>query len=274
MEIKKINFKSGFQIFVAKLKEFLDVELVYYASSLSFYTIFSIIPLLIIIFSIFTKLPSFDDFYIDIQNFVFEHILPAHKEVIKEYLDIFLLNTSKVEFIGVIYVVITSIMFFQNYEYIVNRMFKSKVRSFWSSLTLYWTMITLLPVVLIASIYLSLHFYHVLEIHGYTFGGASLKIPYPFFMIWFLFFISYRISITVPIKNRIVLLASFVGAISWEFAKTGFVYYVLYNTTYLSIYGSFAILMFFFLWIYLSWIIFLYGLKLAHVLSDKQEAKA
>jgi membrane protein len=270
MEMQKI---SGFKIFISKFKEFLDVELVYYASSLSFYTIFSIIPLLIIIFSIFTKLPSFDEFYIDIQNFVFEHILPAHKEVIKEYLDIFLLNTSKVEFIGVIYVVITSIMFFQNYEYIINRMFKSKVRSFWSSLTLYWTMITLLPVVLIASIYLSLHFYHVLEIHGYTFGGASLKIPYPFFMIWFLFFISYRISITVPIKNRIVLLASFVGAISWEFAKTGFVYYVLYNTTYLSIYGSFAILMFFFLWIYLSWIIFLYGLKLAHVLSDKDEAK-
>jgi membrane protein len=258
---------SFFRLFLNKLNEFFDVELIYYASSLSFYTIFSIIPLLIILFTIFTKLPTFDNFYADIQNFMFEHILPAHKDIIKEYLDIFLLNSAKVELIGVIYVVITSIMFFQNYEYIVNRMFESKSRSFWSSLTLYWTMITLLPIVLISSIYLSVHFYHVLEINGFTFGEFSVNLPYPFLMIWFLFFVSYKISITVQVKTRIVLFASFVGAVSWEVAKTGFVYYVLYNTTYLSIYGSFSILMFFFLWIYLSWIIFLYGLKLAHVLS-------
>jgi membrane protein len=259
--------KQVFSLIFKAFDIFFDIELVYYASSLSFYTIFSIVPLVIILFSIFTKLPSFDSLYSDIQVFVFEHILPSHKDVIHNYIDMFISNSTKVEIMGVFYVLFTSIMFFQNYEYIVNRMFHSKTRSFWSSLTLYWTMITLLPIVLISSIYLSVHFYHILEDSGFSFGNSSFPIPYPFFMIWFLFFVSYKISITVEIKTRVVVLSSFVASASWELAKSGFVYYVLYNTTYFSIYGSFSILMFFFLWIYLSWIIFLYGLKLAHLLS-------
>jgi membrane protein len=264
------NIKKSISLFILGFEKFLDIELIYYASSLSFYTIFSIVPLLIILFSIFTKLPSFDTLYEDIQNFLFEHILPAHKDVIQEYMDMFIFNSAKIEIMGVIYVIFTSIMFFQNYEYIINRMFHSKNRSFWSSLTLYWTMITLLPIVLILSIYLSIHFYHLLEDQGYSFG-SSLNIPYPFLAIWFLFFVSYKISVTIEIKNSIVVMTSLLAAASWELAKTGFVYYVFYNTTYLSIYGSFSILMFFFLWIYLSWIIFLYGLKLAYILSDGRD---
>lgn len=245
------------------------MELIYYASSLSFYTVFSFIPLVIILFSIFTHMPIFDTFYQDIQDMLFSSILPSHQEIVKEYVDLFVENSAKIEFMGIFYIIFTSIMFFQNYEYIVNRMFKSQQRTFWNSLTLYWTMITLLPIVLILSIYISLKFYHILEDSGYI-VGTSFAINsslFPFLMIWFLFFISYKISVTVEIRTKIILLTSLIASASWEVAKTFFMYYVLYNTTYLSIYGSFSILLFFFLWIYLSWIIFLYGLKLTFILK-------
>ena len=268
------DVKEVFTVIWNGFEKFFDIELVYYASSLSFYTIFSIIPLGILLFSIFTKLPSFDSFYLDIQSSLFDYILPSHKEVIHKYVDMFIQNSTHIEIMGIVYIIFTSIMFFQNYEYIINRMFNSKKRSFWHSLTLYWTMITLLPIVLILSIFLSVKFYHILEDSGYMAGILSVNsVPYPFLLIWFLFFISYRISITVKVKNRILLLSSLLAATSWESAKSGFVYYVFYNTTYLSIYGSFSILMFFFLWIYVSWIIFLYGLKVAHLLSEDKDGK-
>jgi len=256
------------KILLSNIKKLFSIEIFYYASSLSFYTIFAIIPLFIILFSIFTRLHIFEQFYTVIQQLLYEHILPSHQEVIKKYIDIFIENSMHIEVVGVVYIIFTSIMFFQNYEYIINQMFASKQRSFWNSLTLYWTMITLLPIVLFLSIYLSINFYHILEVNGYIVGILSANsVPYPFLLIWFLFFISYRISITVQIKARVVLFSSLLASISWEIAKSGFVYYVLYNQTYLSIYGSFSILMFFFLWIYLSWIIYLYGLKLAHILN-------
>jgi len=260
----------NFQILWKDLKSIVDIELIYYASSLSFYTIFSIIPLGILLFSIFTRLPSFDNFYLEIQNTLFDYILPTHKEVIHKYVDIFVQNSTHIEIMGIIYIIFTSIMFFQNYEYIINRMFNSKQRNFWHSLTLYWTMITLLPIVLIFSVYISLKFYHILEEGGYMGEFLTLNsLPYPFLIIWFLFFLSYRISTSIKIKNRVLVFTSLIAVISWEGAKSGFVYYLFYNTTYLSIYGSFSILMFFFLWIYLSWIIFLYGLKITHVISNR-----
>jgi membrane protein len=250
------------------IDELFDMEIFYYASSLSFYTIFSIIPLIIIIIAIFTKMPLFNEYYAGFKEFILANLLPSHVEVLNHYIDIFIANSTQIEIIGIVYVIFTSIMFFQNYEYIVNKMFHSLQRSLWNSISLYWTMITLLPIVLVLSIYLSVKFFQILENISYLHSIIFLKsAPYPFLLVWFLFLVSYKISIRIEIKTSLLILSSFITAISWEIAKSFFVYYVFYNTTYLSIYGSFSILMFFFLWIYLSWIIFLLGLKLTHILN-------
>ncbi|HCD73827.1 MAG TPA: hypothetical protein DEQ48_06365, partial [Helicobacter sp.] len=58
-----IKVRATFFILWNKIKSILDFvadkELSFYAASLSFYTIFAIVPLLLIIFSIFLNLPNF-----------------------------------------------------------------------------------------------------------------------------------------------------------------------------------------------------------------------
>ena len=78
------------------------------------------------------------------------------------------------------------------------------------------------------------------------------------------------ISANKQLKKKSTLLASFVTSLTWYSSKALFIYYVAYNKTYLSIYGSFSILMFFFLWVYFSWLIYIYGAKLCSVLDEKQ----
>jgi len=58
------------------IKKLFEDELTYFASSLSFYTIFSIIPLMMIGFSIATSLPSFEQNYKQIEQFLFENVMP------------------------------------------------------------------------------------------------------------------------------------------------------------------------------------------------------
>ena len=262
----KLSLLTFIKATITFTKKLFDPELIYYASSLSFYTIFNIIPLLIIVLTIITHLPSFDKFYAQIKKFIIEHILPSHQEAVGNYIDMFLANSLQVGIMGVVYVVFASIMFFQNYEYIVNRIFHSKPRNFWNSLTIYWTMITLMPMIIFSSLYFSFNIYSLFEKYNYTFIVHLFDI-FPYLITWLIFFASYRISVTVELQNRIILFSSFVTSLVWEGAKTLFIYYVLYNKAYLSIYGSFSILLFFFLWIYLSWIIFLYGLKLSFLLK-------
>ncbi len=252
------------------LLEFKDDNLLHYAASLSFHTILAFIPILLVSFSVFTKMKSFETYYDMIKSFLFTSILPSHQEVVNKYIEQFINNTAGMGAMGAIVVLYVSIMFFIDYENVVSKIFNSPRRSFWESLSTYWTMMTLTPVALGVSIYLSNEIQNFLNTYSYTSWINILSI-FPFLVIWVLFFILYQISAKIKIEPKFAMITSFVTSLAWYISKILFVYYVMYNKTYLSIYGSFSIVIFFFLWIYLSWIIFIYGLKLCAILHKKDE---
>lgn len=254
------------------IDEFRDSDLLHYASSLSFHTLLALIPILLISLSLFTQMPSFKEYYDKIREFIFSSLLPSHQDAISSYMDQFLQNTFNMGMFGFIFVLYVSIMFFIDYEYIVSKIFKTKPRGFWHSISTYWTLITLTPLGLGASFYISNIMQGLLNEHGFT-SWINIFAILPYLIIWTLFFITYMISANIKIGVKSVTTASFVASVIWYLSKTLFVYYVMYNKTYLSIYGSFSTIMFFFIWIYFSWIIFIYGLKLCHLLNEKEESK-
>jgi membrane protein len=253
-----------------RIREFYDPDIPYYAASLSFYTIFTIIPLLLVSFSIIVRLPNFAEQYEKIKSFIFSNIMPTSQETVSQYIDTFLANTSKLGTIGFIFIIVASIMFFQNYEYIVGKIFRSKQKSFWSALTTYWTLITLGPMALAASIYLSVKVQKLLDSSQYT-SGIDFLALFPFLIIWMLFFVTYKISTTVIIRFKAALISSFFASLIWFIGKNIFIYYTVHTKTYTTVYGSFSVLLFFMLWIYVSWIIFLYGQKLCYLLNKIYE---
>ena len=252
--------------FLRKVK---DPSIAHYSSSLSFHTILSLIPILLISFSIFTKMPSFKEYYEKIQNFIFNSLMPAQQDVVTPYLNKFMENTGSMGITGFVFVLYVSMMFFLDYEKIMSKIFNTKKRTLWESVTTYWTMLTMMPLGLGLSFYLSSIINNFLSSNEIT-SSINLLPFLPYFIIWFLFFIMFMISANKPLKKKSTLLASFVTSLTWYSSKSLFVYYVAYNKTYLSIYGSFSILMFFFLWVYFSWLIYIYGAKLCSVLDEKQ----
>ena len=235
-----------------------DKELSFYAASLSFYTIFAIIPLLMIFFSIFVNLPNFQSQIEQIRTLILSNILPTHTEVISSYLDTFMQNSSALGMMGLGYTLVASIMFFRNYEYIAAKMFNSTPRKFFDSLIMYWTMITLFPVVLAFSIYFSGEVQKTLK------GTADLSVLFdliPYLLTWIMFFLLFKLSANKPLKILALLASSVLTTAVWLITKWGFVYYVFYNETYKSVYGPISIFLFMMLWIYISWFVLLYGMR-------------
>lgn len=253
-------------------KKLRDVELAHYASSLSFHTILSLIPILLITFSLFTKMPLFEVYYEKLQGFIFSSLIPTQQDVMIQYLRDFIANTSNMGVVGMIFVLYISIMFFLDYEKIVSKIFEIPRRSFWEALSTYWTMVTLMPLGLIIFFYSSSLVQEFLDKNAMT-SSINLVRFTPYFIIWLLFLIMYSVSAKTKIHLKSALIASFVASLCWYISKILFVYYVSYNKTYLSIYGSFSILLFFFLWIYFSWFIYLYGLKFCFLLNEKETQK-
>lgn len=242
-----------------------DKEINFYAASLSFYTIFAIIPLLMIVFSILLNLPNFQSQIAQIRDMILSNILPTHTEVISQYLDTFMKNSSSLGMMGLAYTLVASILFFRNYEYIAAKMFNSKPRRFFDSLIMYWTMITLFPIVMAFSIYFSGEVQKALK------GSANLSIIFeliPYALTWAMFFLLFKLSANKPLKLLSLLIASALTACAWLLIKWGFVYYVFYNQTYKSVYGSISIFLFMMLWIYISWFVLLYGMRFCEGFSS------
>jgi membrane protein len=247
-------------------------EITLYAAGLSFYTIFSLVPILLIILSFIASSPFFADIYDKLESFISSNLLPTNKEIISTYLRDFLKNSSKMGIIGGIYIVVTSILFFNNFEEIISKIFNQEKRNIWERIKLYWTMITLFPILFGSAMYLSIKFQFFLDKSTLTSWIQFGKIL-PFLLIWATFFLSYKI-ILINETTKSTIISSLLVTIAFFVAKNTFIYYVLINKTYTSIYGSIATLMFIFLWIYINWIIYISGIyiiKYLDIITQKKE---
>jgi membrane protein len=266
----KVIVKNYYLFLRDFFKDLFDDKLGHYASSLSWSTLFSLIPLLVIFISIFTTLPLFDNVYAKIEKLIFSNLMPTDSKIVIEYINDFIASTDKLGYIGMGYVVVAVFMFFKNYDYIVNDIFNTPSRNVWNALKTYLLLLFIIPIFLGSSFYLSNFIQSYLDknsitsiIHIYSF--------LPYFIVWMMFFFAYKISPHMHIDIQAALTSSFIASLVWYGSKSAFVFYVVHNKTYASIYGSVATLLFFFLWIYISWAIFIHGLKFCELLNRDEE---
>jgi membrane protein len=100
-------------------------------------------------------------------------------------------------------------------------------------------------------------------------SSIHIYLVLPYLIIWMLFYLAYQFSPQVSVGKKEAAISSFVASALWYLAKSLFIYYILYNKTYTTIYGGLSTLLFFFLWIYISWAIFLHGLRFCYLLYKK-----
>ena len=252
------------------LKDLLDDRLGYYASSLSWNTIFSIIPLLVILLYVFTTLPLFQEMYDNVQKLIFSNLMPTQSKEIMDNINTFIANSDKLGMVGAFYVIFAAIMFFKNYDYIVNDIFELPSRGLMESIKTYLLLILLLPVMMGASFYLSTVIQGYLDKSEIT-SMIHLYSILPYTIVWSAFYIAYQLSANTPIRKRAAITSSFIASLIWYLSKSGFVFYVVHNKTYASVYGSISTVLFFLLWIYISWAIFLHGLRFCYLLDKDEE---
>jgi len=262
--LKNRSFKD-LTLFIFKLtKEFifelLNPKISFYAASMSWATLFFIIPMLVITLSIIIHTPIFNDYYLKIHNFIANSLVPTSSEQIMQWVDSFVANASQMGYIGMFYVVVAAVLFFKDYDYIVNDIFDNQRRGFLHALLVYGAMILFMPLSLAATIWLTA----TLNSHFHL-----TPLILQFIIIWGVIFTIYKISPKEKIPLNIVAISSFVATLVWFIAKSIFIFYILYNKTYTTIYGTVSIVLFTFLWIYISWTIFLHGLQLCKMLLDE-----
>ena len=238
---------------------FFNDDTPYYAASLSFFTIFSILPLLALLIVIISNIPAFSQYLDTMILYILDFINPTHSDEFSSQIGKFLANTQKLGLIGIGYLLLVFTMFFKDYEYIVNKIHGVRSRALYKSFLLYLSFLIVIPILFVVFTFLSTLY----EISFLIYVSSIL-------FIWLIFIILFMLSVNKKISFAAASLSSSITLVTLSVTKKLFIYYVSLNTTYASIYGSFSVALFFFLWIYISWNIYLYGTKLCSVLNKTE----
>jgi len=235
---------------------FFNDDTPYYAASLSFFTIFSLLPILALIIVVMSSSYIFAQNTDLLMLYVLDFINPTHSLEVTNSINHFLKNIDDLGNLGIVYLLFVFTMFFKDYEHIVSTIHHTKRRSFVALVALYISFLLIIPIVLVIFTYISTFIY-----------SQNLNILLSSIFGLLTFTILFKISVNKPIGLKVAFLSAFITLGILKITQYLFIYYVLYNTTYTTIYGTMSVLLFLFLWIYISWIIYLYGIKLCYYLN-------
>jgi membrane protein len=139
---------------------------------------------------------------------------------------------------------------------------------------MYWAVLTLMPILagtgIAMTVYISSlpYFKGAAESINDTFFLLNVL---PFMFTWAAFTTLYVALPNTRVYFRDAVLGAFVAAILFEVAKSGFAYYVSTFSTYQFIYGAVAAVPIFLVWIYVSWLIVLFGAVVSYIKQRHRE---
>ncbi|TCK08806.1 virulence factor BrkB family protein [Marinobacterium mangrovicola] len=240
------------------------------AAALTYTTLFAVVPLMTVSYAMLAAVPSFQGLGEQLQGWIFQNFVPATGDVVQEYLQGFTSQARKLTAIGVVFLVITSIMMMKNIEAALNRIWRvSEPRRGMSSFLLYWAVLSLGPVLiglglLLTSYVASLPFFYSAS---EMVGRARLLSLVPPLLSMCAFTLLYAAvpNCRVPLKNA--FFGGLAAAIMFEVAKRGFALFVTQFPSYELIYGAFAAVPLFLVWIFICWTIILLGAELSRALT-------
>lgn len=160
-------------------------------------------------------------------------------------------------------------------------------RSWARRIVQYWTLLTLGPVLLIASFGIS-HFFSTSAETVAGWGGESLagtilsvlRFGGAALVSILLLVVIYATGPNTRVQLMPAVLGACVAGVLWEIGKLSFTAYVDFATnpqaatSYGSLYGTLAIFPLFLIWVYVSWLIVLFGLQLAYSMQTYRQATA
>lgn len=199
-------------------------------------------------------------------------------EIIAGILDqIFEIRFAAVGAVGLLTLIYASISMLIEIERAFNVIYRAQAGKSWGRrLTQYWSIITLVPIFLFSAYYASEQFRDLGERVFNTSGGGVLAFVGSLVSVAItalLLLLAYVIIPNVRVRISTGVVGAFVAAILWEFAKWGFRQYLSYSVGYSNIYGNLALLPLALLWVYLTWLIILFGLQVSYGLQHIELAK-
>jgi membrane protein len=241
------------------------------AASLTFTTLLSLVPMITIALTVFSAFPVFEDFSAQIKIYLLNNLMPGNAGIIiAQYMQQFADNATRLTAVGIVFLAVTAMSMMLTIDHAFNVIWRvTRPRPLVKRLVAYWAVLTLAPLLIGAS--LSLTSWLV----GLSMGHGKLVSPFgivvlrtlPILFATLAFMLLFRLVPNRHVPRAHALIGALVAAVVFETTSRAFGYYVSHFPTYTLVYGAFASVPIFLMWIYMSWLTILLGAVIAASLS-------
>lgn len=250
------------------------------ASALTFYSLLSVVPVAALGFGI-AKGFGLEK---NLEQFLTEE-LKGQEEVLQwviHFADALLVNTKGglIAGVGVLLLFWAVINLLNNIESALNDIwYIKKGRSFARRLSNYLSLMLICPVLLIASSSLTVFVAGQMTMITEKFALAGTISPLiflllklsPFVVVWILFTFLYIVIPNTDVSIKSGLIAGIVTGTVFQIVQKAYIYFQIGVAKYNAIYGSFAALPLFLIWLQLSWLVVLFGAELSFAVDNEEE---
>jgi membrane protein len=273
MPLKKLSILRGMSwsdlrdLFVFARNRLHEERLSQVAGSLTYTTVLALVPILTIALAIFTTFPLFNTFRAALESYLSESLIPSSiSTTILGYLTQFATQAKSLSAVGAVLLIVTAVLMMMTVDRTLNDIWRVKTqRPFAQRVTVYWAIVTLGPLLIGVSMTLTSYLFTATSdvVASVPFIGAVFYTLISILFTTGAFTLLYLMVPNRPVNWRDAAWGGLVAAIAFEIVKRLFAGFVSQSPTYTMVYGAVAAIPIFLLWIYLCWLITLFGAVLA-----------
>ncbi len=251
------------------IRFFTEKRVMTQASALTYSTLLAIVPMLAVVFAIARGFGY--NKYIEIW---FREVLssqPQVADVIVSFVNSYLVHTKSGIFLGVglIFMLYTVLMLVNNVEETFNQIWQvNNSRPILRSFANYLAMFFLFPIIIVVSTGLSVFMETMADsMDNFAVLGPFIHklLQYSPYMLMSLFFIVLYVYMpNTEVRLSCAIIPGILAGIAMQVLQVVYIHSQIWVTGYNAIYGSFAALPLFMLWIQISWTICLFGAQLTY----------
>ncbi len=250
------------------------------AAALSYHTIFGIVPLTILLLLIFRLFPAYSDVGEKVKNVVYEQLhlstieytsdpeKPDEKITLTEYLDntvggfLTRLDEGSIALFSAAIVIWAALALLLTIERAFNNIWHvARSRNFLHRIINYWALLTLGPLLFGLGVYASTKYTALAQIQETVLSNIAPALL-AYIVATVAFFLLYFVLPNTKVQAKAAIWGAAVAALVWSFAKWGFGQYVTEFIPYSKVYGVMGLIPLSVFWIFITWLIVLFGLQL------------
>lgn len=245
-------------------KRFREDQCLQVAGSLSFTTLLSLVPLITIALTVVSAFPVFTDISTRFKIFLLSNLVPDFAgKIITVYMRQFADNAGRLTAVGIVFLAITSMMTIFTIDRAFNKIWRVRRQEglFIRRVLVYWALLTVGPLLIGGSLSLSSSLWSSSRSymsHAPLFSFFILKIIPALFSV-IAFSLIYQLVPRCYVPTRHAILAGILATLAFMGTQELFSMFIQHFNTYKMVYGAFASVPVFLLWLYLTWVIVLGG---------------